>query len=118
MPTHHGLIVAAMTALCAAGAAQARPPNIADTSAWLTKVAEASVAAKACGYEINANLVLGQMLATYDSPESFTSEFFGNALDRAEAILKRDRDAFCRGAWAKFGPQGSDLKNLLLAGRG
>jgi hypothetical protein len=95
----------------------AREINISDTSAWLSRVAEASVAAKACGFELSANKVMGEMLVTFDSMDSFTGEYFGAALDRQEAALKLDRDGFCQRAWDRYGSQGRDLKNLLLPGR-
>ncbi len=110
-------IIALSLAVAAASGAEARAPNISDTTGWLSRVAEASVAAKACGYEINANKVMGEMLATYDSMDSFTGEFFGDQLDKQEAALRRDRTGFCRRAWDKFGATGSDIKSLLLPGR-
>lgn len=112
-PAYLIMLIAALQAYPAAS----REINITDTRAWLSMVAEASIAAKACDYEINSNKVLGEMLATYDSMDSFIGEYFGDELDRQEMALKRDRAGFCHRAWDKFGVAGSDFKSLLLPGR-
>jgi len=107
------LMAAVVGGMLATGPAWARHPNIADNTIMMSSIADASVSTKACGYRLNSDRIMGDMLAEYDTFDAFAAQGYGDQLDHAETELKNDRTGFCRAAYKQYGPAGTRYKDLL-----
>jgi hypothetical protein len=95
------------------GSANARNSDISENTLVMTSIADATVSAERCGFALNSDQIMADMLASPETFDAFSTSGYKDDLDAAEVTAKTDRDAFCWKAMADYGPDGNKFKNLL-----